>query len=563
MSDSVALTALVVSLVALFATIGQLLQQYFATADGYRRCQSSVMGLWAEKTRLRWRWKEFRFETIFVIPRITYSPIRPDMTNMYSELSCSLTGTEESMRVSLTLPGWDSPQARAYYDSDELARWVPLLAQLHRQGKVIIEYFPQSPSAVANDTTVPTVQFITKSWDFMTPEVVRPMASSTVSDVAIMARRLGMIWKAFDPSSGSMRAEGNGHVFTSTLVRSMGTVLEYTYPFRKHEIDCYYIPLKEADKLGFGLVELDHRLFEPHTGADLNVSSYEGLSKTLSLVMSPEILGSSRPLHRALRFISEAMKEGRDFIPGLNDLVPLCSAMLSNSSGPYAWLRRIPAPNLYSKGVTSSQEGFRVFKQRLESFISEKGNRATKQSIYILESIRDIEDRYGLKWEKEEMWDKWGLDINRERYGIDSHAERTAKSLIQRHHSEATDFLQQSRADYRELVGDHIFSATVPVKIPEVSSTLGPESTYDLEYNPELLSCMERYFDDLPSLVSRFYRRTKLRSPEHEITMADVEDAWLTMMFRGFCWQRSHVMIPGVPPLPSEFWDSKMPVYIG
>lgn len=52
---NIAVVALVVALVALLTTIGQLLQQYLATADGYRRCQQSVMGRWAKRTRLRWR----------------------------------------------------------------------------------------------------------------------------------------------------------------------------------------------------------------------------------------------------------------------------------------------------------------------------------------------------------------------------------------------------------------------------------------------------------------------------------------------------------------------------
>jgi hypothetical protein len=43
-TDNIAITALVVSLIALVTTVGQLLQQYFVTADGYRRCQSSVIG---------------------------------------------------------------------------------------------------------------------------------------------------------------------------------------------------------------------------------------------------------------------------------------------------------------------------------------------------------------------------------------------------------------------------------------------------------------------------------------------------------------------------------------
>jgi len=69
--DPIALTALIISLVALLATTGQLLQQYFATADGYRQCLPSVMGQWGKMTKLRWRWREFRFETIFYVPYLS------------------------------------------------------------------------------------------------------------------------------------------------------------------------------------------------------------------------------------------------------------------------------------------------------------------------------------------------------------------------------------------------------------------------------------------------------------------------------------------------------------
>jgi hypothetical protein len=69
--DPTALTALIISIVALVATTGQLLQQFFATADGYRRCLPSVMGRWGTKTERRWRWCEFRFETIYYVPRIS------------------------------------------------------------------------------------------------------------------------------------------------------------------------------------------------------------------------------------------------------------------------------------------------------------------------------------------------------------------------------------------------------------------------------------------------------------------------------------------------------------
>jgi len=63
--DSVAVTALVIALIALIIAIGQLLQAYLATADGSRRCQSSVTGDWAKKTQLSWQWGQFRFETLY------------------------------------------------------------------------------------------------------------------------------------------------------------------------------------------------------------------------------------------------------------------------------------------------------------------------------------------------------------------------------------------------------------------------------------------------------------------------------------------------------------------
>ena len=131
MADPVALTALVVSLVALLATTGQLLQQYFATADGFRRCQPSVMGLWAKRTKLRFRWREFRFETIFCIPRIVYSPVHGEMGKDTETAggNCSLINTPESLKASMTFPGWNTYDARKYYNSDELVCWVPLLAQ--------------------------------------------------------------------------------------------------------------------------------------------------------------------------------------------------------------------------------------------------------------------------------------------------------------------------------------------------------------------------------------------------------------------------------------------------
>lgn len=62
------LTALLVSLVALVTTVLQVLQQYFSSADGYRRCTKSVMGEWADGTHRKLRASQFRVEVVFETP---------------------------------------------------------------------------------------------------------------------------------------------------------------------------------------------------------------------------------------------------------------------------------------------------------------------------------------------------------------------------------------------------------------------------------------------------------------------------------------------------------------
>lgn len=70
-ANRLSLLALIVAIVALIVSAWQLAQQLFATAtDGKRFCQASVMGIWARKTRLSWRWSQIRFETKYTTPEI-------------------------------------------------------------------------------------------------------------------------------------------------------------------------------------------------------------------------------------------------------------------------------------------------------------------------------------------------------------------------------------------------------------------------------------------------------------------------------------------------------------
>lgn len=48
--EGLALTALIIAVIALVTSVLQALQQYESTADGYRRCQAPVMGEWSRFT---------------------------------------------------------------------------------------------------------------------------------------------------------------------------------------------------------------------------------------------------------------------------------------------------------------------------------------------------------------------------------------------------------------------------------------------------------------------------------------------------------------------------------
>ena len=75
--------------------------------------------------------------------------------------------------------------------------------------------------------TLPLIQFIQRSWDYVPSDVPWPLATSDIGTIAILARRLGMEWIELDPANEHLRAEGRIGVITSTSVRGRGLMLEY------------------------------------------------------------------------------------------------------------------------------------------------------------------------------------------------------------------------------------------------------------------------------------------------------------------------------------------------
>lgn len=67
---------------------------------------------------------------------------------------------------------------------------------------------------------------------------------------------------------------------------------------------------------------------------------------------------------------------------------------------------------------------------------------------------------------------------------------------------------------------------------------------------------MFTYVDSIPKVVE--FMRQRGFDDKQVAT-----EAWFTMIFRAMLWHRGHYMTGPPPGVPSQYYGSKMPVYIG
>ncbi|KEQ93263.1 hypothetical protein AUEXF2481DRAFT_6802 [Aureobasidium subglaciale EXF-2481] len=188
--DPSTIVALVIGVLALLATLVQTLQQYIATADGFRRCGPGVMGPWGRKTRLRWRWREFRFEVLYCVPFIEFG-----LPNKGEGGSRSLRPFCDQPELTTFDP--NPPDKKRDWNA-ELAGWVHLLHNLGLHDQYVrsrvVPVFLRDTGRMAycNWLRCAHVEKAYRSWDFVPDDVLRPLAITTLAGLAATTRRLGM-----------------------------------------------------------------------------------------------------------------------------------------------------------------------------------------------------------------------------------------------------------------------------------------------------------------------------------------------------------------------------------
>lgn len=295
MVDAATIVSLIVAIIAFIVSIGQALQQYISTAEGYRKCAESVVGPWVKYRKRVFNASELRFAVRFKTPVLFVARPNNDRGPVPGK-PINVDGTDSSRRDTLTwnpdkdknLESGKEPSrlnVRVHTTDDERATWVTLLTQLqkseqdsrHWDEKMRLKNPPKEVQHVAPDySMIVQLQGRNRNWDFMPESVLRPYATSTVSHVAEMCVMLGLSWVTFDVDSANLQASGNGFALSSSLVQGLGIVVSFHVVGRSEFGKDRIIPSYDIKDILFGTVPIIFK--DPNLKAEGDVDDRKTLS---------------------------------------------------------------------------------------------------------------------------------------------------------------------------------------------------------------------------------------------------------------------------------------------
>lgn len=197
-------------------------------------------------THRKLRAYEFRVEVVFETPVIFVAPPSNKFGPIPNRPIHYITGTDESYRNTKVLGQLEQKEVdlqavnRVHTADDERASWLTLLSTLQRKELESRGWDEQQrklgtrrPSQGQPGAIEPPeygiaccLQSKTRSWDFMPSSITKPYATSAICHLVEMMAMVGMYWKVFDQSLWNLRAEGNGHILTTTEVHGLGVMVK-------------------------------------------------------------------------------------------------------------------------------------------------------------------------------------------------------------------------------------------------------------------------------------------------------------------------------------------------
>lgn len=199
--------------------------------------------------------------------RVSLRPSTKAISSRAQAKAVAITGSDDSRRRTYSRPRFSRDEDD---EGEDVVSWSSLLAALHDYqqlqlpskssgNEASVATDPRGLPTPESQCTVVCIRPKSRSWDLMPPDVVRPMASTTLGTLISMAHRMGMVWMDLAPRDGKLRAEGPYQSLSATLMRGMGIVVEYneeTTPrpyhlWRRDVITHLHVPSIYADKVRY------------------------------------------------------------------------------------------------------------------------------------------------------------------------------------------------------------------------------------------------------------------------------------------------------------------------
>ena len=167
-------------------------------------------------------------------------------------------------------------------ETSTLVTWILVLYKVHRQyssywpGECTLCEVPSTAIGKSSNRTVdtasrdakpseggelanfarsdPAVVYCRWNWDFMPPDMTRPLAETTLGDIVILGSRMGLSWRTLDPENSKLQADGCGYAMNSTEVRGIGTVLRFFTTAGYYGEAPQLVPSVASDKLICGII---------------------------------------------------------------------------------------------------------------------------------------------------------------------------------------------------------------------------------------------------------------------------------------------------------------------
>jgi hypothetical protein len=318
----VPIIALIVALCLLAVSALQLLRRRFYMAGGYRRCWPSLC-----------RWAPF-LDDLRDFNGVARANDELLLSPNYSSNVIEVKGAP--------MPSFSPTVATV----DQRASWPLLLERLRQHESCSLP--------------VPTLALRKNPTKSTSSEVVKPVVVTALPTVAVLARRLGMIWSEFRPERGVLHAEGNRQMLTTRMTPSTSTSIVLRYSVERNDgvtaETCtkneFYVPVSEADAMGFGILRGCRSLGMP----DFCIGTIEEVLDTMDAL---------DPSGRATKTLRDVRRLEPNVTFGFSDLLPLAAPVMRLRG---STIIRLPIPTEYCVGLTCHREGFVIFRHRLGNY---------------------------------------------------------------------------------------------------------------------------------------------------------------------------------------------------